>query len=1058
MKKIIRIEDITEIVGIKNYIEALSLNQDYLKYLGFDKQNSRVVFHFKYDEHTIHISVDKKSNIRELKCNCKDNNLDYCKHIATCLIFLMSNDLINKALEELNSDYDLEFNHLLFEKLTSKPINKVRLKVEVLLKAIDYTKNEYELQIKIGETKTYVLKKYIKEFYQVYNSKTGDIEFGKNFIYNPKIHYFDDIDAKIIEFLNIYMDSQIPRYGYYSYYENISMLKLTNKSLKSFLKLLVHKNFKVEYGNFIYHFNGILNSDINITIKEISEGIKVAIDLDDCLAVVNDYSYIISNNVMYYLNNGERDFLKILVENKKKELIFKNNELGAFSNYVYPILNRLDHHIKIDEKLKDKFIIEPLKVKFYFDYDKDQLICTIKLNYNDTSLNILDETNHFNGVYITRDKKIEKQYISDLADFGFHCNLKKKYYYLTGDRIADFLDKGINMISSKYETYISKKVKNTKIIKKMDIKNTFKIGKDNILTYHFDIKSVKKEELSKLLDQYQEKKKYYRLKSGDYVSLDNPELETLNNLFERLNIKKNVLNQDKIILPIYKIFNINDLSENAENDFINMNKNFQDLINKFNQFKDSTINLKETDLKILRDYQVIGVKWMNIISKCGFGGILADEMGLGKSIQTINYIKQCNKDSKTLIVVPTSLIYNWENEFHKFGKDLNYLIVNGTPDERSNLIENIEKYDVLITTYGLLRNDIKEYLKYEFDNFIIDEAQNIKNVSSDTTKVVKMIKASTKFALTGTPIENSVLELWSIFDFIMPGFLPPLSIFKKQYNIKNMERDTDLIEQLNKLITPFILRRKKQDVLKDLPDKIENNIIVELNDEQKKLYLSELEKTKEEINKMVRNGTVNKSSILILSLLTKLRQLCIDPRLLLEGEFQSSKLDTVIDILNQIKKEHKVLLFSQFPSALKLMIPTLKKNKISYYYLDGSTKSEERMKLVDQFNSDDTNVFLISLKAGGTGLNLTSADVVIHFDPWWNPQVENQATDRTHRIGQKKVVEVIKLIAKGTIEEKIVELQSKKQLLSDKIIEGENRNIINISKMDIHQLKELIGI
>ena len=291
----------------------------------------------------------------------------------------------------------------------------------------------------------------------------------------------------------------------------------------------------------------------------------------------------------------------------------------------------------------------------------------------------------------------------------------------------------------------------------------------------------------------------------------------------------------------------------------------------------------------------------------------------------------------------------------------------------------------------------------------------------------------------------------------MPGFLLPLNSFKKEYKINNIDDDTS-IDRLNKLITPFILRRKKKDVLKDLPDKIENNIIVELNDEQKKLYLMQLEKTKEELDKLIKDGNVNKSSILILSLLTKLRQICIDPRLLFENEIKSSKLDTLIEILNEVKKEHKILLFSQYPSALKLIIPTLDENNITYYYLDGSTKSNKRVELVNKFNKDDTNIFLISLKAGGTGLNLTSADVVIHLDPWWNPQVENQATDRSHRIGQKKVVEVIKLIAKGTIEEKIVELQNKKQKLSDKIIEGDNRDSINISKMDVENLKELIGI
>ena len=1052
MKKIIRIEDITEIVGIKNYIEALSLDQEKLIYLGYDKKNSEIVFNFKYEDHTINIMIDKKNNINKTICNCQNDGEKNCKHIAICLIYLMSNNLVTEAIENLNHDYDAEFNHLLFEKLIPKKVTKIPLKLEITLKGLDY--DEYELQIKIGETKTYTLKRCIKEFYEVYNSKNGDVEFGKNFIYNPKIHYFNDVDAKIIEFLNIYMDSQIPRYGYYSYYENISMIKLTNKSLKSFLKLLKNKKFRVEYNNLVYIFDGILDGNVDISIKELSDGIKVDLNLLDQIPFISDYSYIISNNNLYYLNKQERKLLKIITENRKKELIFKNEELGAFSNYVYPVLNKLDQNIKMEDKLKEKFIIEPLKVKYYFDYDKNRLFCMIKMNYNNYSLNIIDNTNNFNGVYITRDKEEETKYISELSKYGFSLDIKKKYYYLENDRIIEFLEKGLNEISSKYETYISKKVKNTKVIKKANITNTFKIGKDNVLTYNFNIENIDKQEITNVLNSYREKKKYYHLKNGDYISLDSEEFDNLDSLFNNLNIKNKDLEKDQIEIPIYKSLYINDMLD-EKNNFIQVNNNFDKLIKNYEKYRSSNINLSNEDLKILRDYQITGIKWMNIISKCGFGGILADEMGLGKSIQTIKFISQ--NRGKTLIVVPTSLIYNWENEFNKFGQDLKYLIINGNQIERYELLEKINDYDVLITTYGLLRNDIEKYLEYEFDNFIIDEAQNIKNAFSQTTEAVKKIKAKTKFALTGTPIENSILELWSIFDFIMPGFLLPLNRFKKEYKINNIDDDTSM-DRLNKLITPFILRRKKKDVLKDLPDKIENNIIVELNDEQKKLYLMQLEKTKEELDKLIKDGNVNKSSILILSLLTKLRQICIDPRLLFENEIKSSKLDTLIEILNEVKKEHKILLFSQYPSALKLIIPTLDENNITYYYLDGSTKSNKRVELVNKFNKDDTNIFLISLKAGGTGLNLTSADVVIHLDPWWNPQVENQATDRSHRIGQKKVVEVIKLIAKGTIEEKIVELQNKKQKLSDKIIEGDNRDSINISKMDVENLKELIGI
>ncbi len=447
-----------------------------------------------------------------------------------------------------------------------------------------------------------------------------------------------------------------------------------------------------------------------------------------------------------------------------------------------------------------------------------------------------------------------------------------------------------------------------------------------------------------------------------------------------------------------------------------------------------------------------------MISKCEFGGILADEMGLGKSIQTITYIKhrlQENKDAKILIIVPTSLLYNWQDEFQKFGKDISIMIVNDVKAKRLEKLEQIDKAQVLITSYGLLRQDIEEYTKYHFDTMILDEAQNIKNSRSDTAIAAKQVKARVKFALTGTPLENSIYELWSIMDFIMPGYLGSYATFREQYS--SLEEDETKYLELKKQIDPFILRRKKHDVLKDLPEKLENKVYVELNEAQKALYVAELEQAKKEIEDLKERDAIAQNQFFILSLLTKLRQLCIDPSLVFDDYHEgSSKFDTLLQILDEmVQNNHKILLFSQFPSVLKNVMPLLESHHITYLYLDGSTKSEERMQLVKRFNSDNTNVFLISLKAGGTGLNLTSADEVIHLDPWWNPQVENQATDRTHRIGQTKTVEVIKLISIGTIEEKIIALQEKKKELSDLMIEGEHRSEMVLSKLSSDELLKL---
>lgn len=390
--------------------------------------------------------------------------------------------------------------------------------------------------------------------------------------------------------------------------------------------------------------------------------------------------------------------------------------------------------------------------------------------------------------------------------------------------------------------------------------------------------------------------------------------------------------------------------------------------------------------------------------------------------------------SKTLIVAPTSLIYNWSNEFKKFAPSIKVLICNGVKEEREELIKNYSEYDVILTTYNLLRRDLNHYTM-EFDYCILDEAQNIKNPSSLSAKSVKEIKSKVRFALTGTPIENSLMELWSIFDFIMPGYLFTEKKFITRYH-RRLEESPEILEELNRLVKPFILRRYKKNVIKELPDKIEKRLLVPLSDEQKIVYETYANYAKDLIEKKVKDDEFNKSKIEILSYITKLRQICLDPSVTMDNYVGGSgKIDALIELLEQsVDEGHKVLVFSQFTSVLKNIGNILREKQFLFSYLDGSVSSLNRMKMVDEFNNGENTVFLVSLKAGGTGLNLTSADIVIHFDPWWNPAVEDQATDRAHRIGQKHIVEVIKLISSGTIEEKIVNLQDSKRELINQIL------------------------
>ena len=437
--------------------------------------------------------------------------------------------------------------------------------------------------------------------------------------------------------------------------------------------------------------------------------------------------------------------------------------------------------------------------------------------------------------------------------------------------------------------------------------------------------------------------------------------------------------------------------------------------------------------------------------------------GFGKTVQMLSVIVDYAKKEErktSLVVSPSSLTLNWQNEAKKFTNELKTAVIRGTLQERKRIIEEIDKYDLVITSYDLLKRDIEIYKEkdYKFKYIIADEAQYLKNSNTKNAKAIKQIKAETRYALTGTPIENSLAELWSIFDFIMPGYLFTYRKFKNIYETPIVkENDEKVMQKLKMLIEPFILRRNKKEVLKELPEKTVTVLNNEMNEEQKNIYLTYLLRAKQEIAEKIEIDGYEHSQMQILAALTRLRQICCHPSLFMEGYKEgSSKLEQCIEIIAEaIEAGHKILLFSGYTSMFEIIEKELKKNNIKYFKLTGATKVDERMKLVDEFNENpEVKLFLISLKAGGTGLNLTGADMVIHYDPWWNISTENQATDRAYRIGQKNNVQVYKLITKNSIEEKIYELQEKKAQLADNMLDTKTTFINKFSKEEIMRLFE----
>ncbi len=505
------------------------------------------------------------------------------------------------------------------------------------------------------------------------------------------------------------------------------------------------------------------------------------------------------------------------------------------------------------------------------------------------------------------------------------------------------------------------------------------------------------------------------------------------------------------------------LLQNVKNTSIIKNDEYKNLVNKIEEREtNGSIELPENLNADLRTYQKVGYEWLKVLDEYKFGGILADDMGLGKTLQLIavilSYMQEEKSPKPSIVVCPSSLTLNWESEVNKFAKSLQALVIRGTLNERKEQINSIPNYNIVITSYDLLKRDIELYeeLNYEFKYIIADEAQYIKNNNTQNAKAIKKINAETRYALTGTPIENSLSELWSIFDYIMPGYLFSYKKFKENYEMPIVrDEDNEQMKKLKMLIEPFVLRRIKSEVLTELPDKTITVLNNEMQEEQQKIYMSYMQSAKQEAMDTINANGFEKSQIKILALLMRLRQICCHPSLFIENyKGESSKLNQCTELIKDaIEAGHKILLFSGYTGMFDIIEKSLKEQNIKYFKLTGATKVGERIKLVDEFNeNDEIKVFLISLKAGGTGLNLIGADMVIHYDPWWNISAENQATDRTYRIGQKKNVQVYKLITKNSIEEKIYDLQQKKAKLIDNMLSTNETFINKLSKEDIMEL------
>lgn len=1059
-----QIENLTDLIN-KTNIRAYVNTTDIVKGKSYDKEkitfkdsketkgtySTLKVFNFEVDSETkptyydVSIVIEDNKEIVKTICDCKEyRNFQSCKHIGAVFVnyyeTLFKGSIINvhKITEDILNKFMPDENTLIKKEL------QVELIINVTEKESYYyyygrTYTDFNIKIMIGEDKLYTLGNHATAFKVAYENQEGEVYFGKNFTYIPEKYYLSNNSKTIIE-------------SYLDVCEGSYNRNIFAKDFKTFLNKIKNTNFIINN----YKIDGIKEGfPISSNLIKNNESYELDFDLENIEVLIkNDYEYILYKGNLYHLRKLEQELIDDLMENKLDKLIISKEKVDAFTKGLLKIVRK---NLKIDASVTDITLPKEISTKLYFDLRSSYILVDALFKYDEKEVNYFDKSNT-----ILRDIDYETKVINDILKYGFEID-NNKIILKDIEKEVEFLENGLENLATKYEIFTTEKFKGINIKKKTSVTSMFGIGQDNILSYTFSLGDINSNELVNIFEEIKNKKKYYRLKNGDILNLEDESLKELSDLKDDLELSDAEIIAGHGAILKYRAIYLDSL-KNTKYNIIKTDNLFDNFIDKFYKFKDINLTLPKDELKILRDYQVTGVKWLYTLAKTGFGGILADEMGLGKTIQVIYYIKQMLKDNennKFLIVVPTSLAYNWDHEFDSFGSNIKRKICVGNKDKRTKMLRNLNDTNVIITTYDLLREDEELYNNLNFNTMVIDEAQNIKNNMAGITKVVKKINAENKFALTGTPLENSILELWSIFDFIMPGYLASLTKFQSKYKIKDFDEDSEiLIKGLSKQINPFILRRKKQDVVKELPDKLINDIYIELKDEQKKLYVAELERVKEEMEKIIETEGMNKARFLILQLLTQLRQICIDPSIVYDNyKDGSNKLEQLESIVNEyIKNNHKILIFSSFKTALNIVKEKLNKAKIKTYMIDGSVPAKDRIEMVDNFNNnDDVKVFLIMLKSGGTGLNLATADVVIHLDLWWNPQAENQATDRAHRIGQKNTVEVIHLITKGTIEEKILELQNKKRILSDKLIDGEIRDKNILSELTKEDIKNLLS-
>lgn len=914
-------------------------------------------------------------------------------------------------------------------------------------------KNDYPtFTFQVGFDRLYVVRD-IKAFVDNVSHR-WTVSYGKGLKLFHGMEQFDGISQRIIEllmdqFVNYRTQGATNKYGYYydsavwSRQGQKNEITLTGSAFDRLFDILREAPVKLGDGK-----SAILLDDgepgVKLSIRNGNRAAELGIE-------PGAWSVFGSSQSLYAVGNGKllrcgekfRTNVKPLLDLGAAKVRISFSDLPSFCGCVLPsIRDQVD--IEDPDGLLQTYLPDECTPCFYLDMDGNALVMRLAFRYGGTEF----DSGRKAPPDIKRDLLAE-QWAKRTAEQYFQEEGKR--YILTGDdAIFDFLTEKINGLHQRGEVFITDRLRAKRVQPA-----TAGVGisvSGGLLSLNIDTGGFPPEELELLYQSLLKKRRYHRLKDGRYLTLDGSSCETLAEMAHMLQISPSDLRKGEVKLPAFRGLYLDSLLADSDGVRVRRDKQFRDMIRSFKSVSESDYTVPPELEGVLRPYQKAGFQWLKTLESCGFGGILADEMGLGKTVQLIAFLTTVSHEKTgmaSLVICPASLILNWMDELAKFAPELKAVQIMGTAGERKRLIRESGGMDVWVTSYELLRQDVGQYQDIKFYCCVLDEGQHIKNQSTLASKAVKRVDCVQRFVLTGTPIENRLSELWNLFDFLMPGYLYTHSGFVEKLEKPVIKSgDSEAAAQLRRMVKPFMLRRLKKDVLKELPPKNEYVRRIPLSGEERKVYFA----SAAEARRSLAENTQGKFAVL--AALTQLRQICCAPGLCFENYAgPNSKLEAALELCaGMAENGHQILLFSQFTSMLDLIRQGLDGMKISNFTLQGSTPKEKRAQLVRSFNAGGASVFLISLKAGGTGLNLTAADVVIHYDPWWNLAAQDQATDRAHRIGQQSRVQVYKLIAENTIEEKILELQSQKAALMDTVNGGEN-----VLEMSEEELLSLLG-